>query len=112
MFPHNFPLADRGEAGKMSDNCPTKALASGDESGKLTPGRRKAGRREVESAVVASASLVALIAQLDRASDYGSEGSRFNSWWVHHSCNGLRLSSEVLENGYRPVDRPLLLPLF
>ncbi len=25
------------------------------------------------------------IAQLDRASDYGSEGSRFNSWWVHHS---------------------------
>ncbi len=23
------------------------------------------------------------IAQLDRASDYGSEGSRFNSWWVH-----------------------------
>ena len=28
--------------------------------------------------------LVALIAQLDRASDYGSEGSRFNSWWVHH----------------------------
>ena len=28
--------------------------------------------------------LDAPIAQLDRASDYGSEGSRFNSWWVHH----------------------------
>ena len=26
----------------------------------------------------------ARIAQLDRASDYGSEGSRFNSWCVHH----------------------------
>src|SRR6185369_17410936 len=29
-------------------------------------------------------STTAPIAQLDRASDYGSEGSRFNSWWVHH----------------------------
>ena len=23
------------------------------------------------------------LAQLDRASDYGSEGSKFESWWVH-----------------------------
>jgi hypothetical protein len=27
---------------------------------------------------------VAPIAQLDRASDYGSEGCKFNSYWVHH----------------------------
>jgi hypothetical protein len=29
-------------------------------------------------------SLAAPIAQLDRASDYGSEGYRFNSYWVRH----------------------------
>ena len=31
------------------------------------------------------------IAQLDRASDYGSEGYRFNSYWVRHSCAENRL---------------------
>ncbi len=31
--------------------------------------------------------LGAPIAQLDRASDYGSEGCKFNSYWVHHSHN-------------------------
>ncbi len=31
--------------------------------------------------------LVASIAQLDRASDYGSEGCRFNSYWVHQFDN-------------------------
>src|SRR5436190_9044441 len=31
-----------------------------------------------------SHSWVAPIAQLDRASDYGSEGCKFNSYWVHH----------------------------
>jgi hypothetical protein len=34
--------------------------------------------------------LVAPIAQLDRASDYGSEGCKFNSYWVHHCHNDLR----------------------
>src|SRR6266436_1845938 len=29
--------------------------------------------------------LGAPIAQLDRASDYGSEGCKFNSYWVHQS---------------------------
>src|SRR5439155_5648503 len=32
----------------------------------------------------------ASVAQLDRASDYGSEGSRFNSWRMRHFPNDLR----------------------
>src|SRR5258705_68486 len=34
--------------------------------------------------------LGAPIAQLDRASDYGSEGYRFNSYWVRQIIKGLR----------------------
>jgi hypothetical protein len=37
----------------------------------------------------------ARIAQLDRASDYGSEGSRFNSWCVHQLLEGNQSTLEI-----------------
>src|SRR5206468_10690622 len=40
-------------------------------------------------------SLGASVAQLDRASDYGSEGSRFNSWRMRQQNKGLPSALEM-----------------
>src|SRR5260370_33615117 len=48
----------------------------------FAPGKNPCGRRP---GFVPFGALAAPIAQLDRASDYGSEGCKFNSYWVHQS---------------------------
>jgi hypothetical protein len=69
-----------------------RADAGGDDSGagvakpfqwlKLPSGKISCAGR---MGAVSFPALGAPIAQLDRASDYGSEGCRFNSYWVRHS---------------------------
>ena len=48
---------------------------------------RRIGHDDGKRADESSARSAAPIAQLDRASDYGSEGYRFNSYWVHQSSS-------------------------
>ncbi len=52
------------------------------------------------------------IAQLDRASDYGSEGCRFNSYWVRHSPAISYESSLIYRVYSQPLERVRkILPL-
>ena len=72
------------KVGRMAARCP--------EGGTRKEGRRVPVSGRADAAIVAvtvDGEKNAPIAQLDRASDYESEGRRFESCWAHHTKQGV-----------------------